>query len=378
MILNNFWYAVATQVGMIVGVGMFGLPFVASRSGFLVVCAYLVAFTAVFVLLHLMFGEIVLRTKERHRLVGYAGIYLGKFAKKFMLVETMLMFIGGMLAYILVGGTFLHDITSGIFGSAFDYQIIFWALMSVLVAMGLKTVKWSELAMFVIVSVIIVFLFLASAPHITVAYLEGFSARDIFLPYGIVLFALAGGAAVPILRDILQGEEHLMKKAILYGTLAPAVMYVLFVIAVVGVSGSLTSEDGFSGLHGILGEPVIFWGIILGVLMVASSYLVFGLYLKDTLRYDMGISDRTALLWTLFSPLALLMLEWRSFIEIISFLGALFLGVEGIFLIMIYRRAREKGDRAPEYDLRVSRAVLYALIVIFVSGAAYALLHHSA
>lgn len=378
MILNNFWYAVATQVGVIVGVGMFGLPFVAGRSGFFVMCVYLVVFTAVFAVLHLMFGEIVLRTQARHRLVGYAEIYLGTFAKRFVMVLTMLMFIGGMLAYILVGGVFLHDITRGVFGSLLSYQIIFWTLMSAVIVLGLKMVKWSELATLVLTTLIILFLFFASVPHMSAAYLEGFSLHNFFLPYGVVMFALAGGAAVPIVRDILEGEERMIKRAITLGTLIPGAMYMLFVIAVLGVSGALTSEDAFSGLHGILGEPVIFWGIMLGLIMVASSYLVFGLYLKDTLRYDMGISDRTALAWTLFSPLALMMLEWRSFVEIIGFLGALFLGVEGVVLIMIYQRARKRGDRAPEYDLHIPNAALYALMLVFMSGATYALFHYGA
>ncbi|MBI3685416.1 hypothetical protein HY250_03365 [Candidatus Azambacteria bacterium] len=371
MISNNFWYAVATLTGTIIGVGMFGLPFVASRAGFFILCAYLAVFAAIFVALHLMFGEIILRTKERHRMTGYAGIYLGAGAKRFFALTALVGLSGGMLVYILVGGAFFQEATYGIFGSVYANQFIFWAIMSAVLALGLRMVKELELAMFALMIGIIVFLFFMSVPHLDAHNLAGFDPSKIFLPYGVVLFALAGGAAIPAMRDMLEGKEHAMKRAIITGTLIPVCLYALFTIAILGVSGAATSENALSGLHGALGESAVFLGAVLGVALVATSYLVFGLYLRDTLRYDMGISDKMALACALLVPFVLLFFQWRSFIEIIGFLGALLGGIDGIFLIMIYRRARKQGNRQPEYTLCISNMALYALMCIFAAGIAY-------
>ncbi len=371
MILNNFWYATATLAGTIVGVGMFGLPFVAARAGFFVTIAYLIAGAAMFALLHLMFGEIMLRTKERHRLAGYAGVYCGAAAKRFFSLTALAGLSLGMLVYILVGGAFLKELFDGVFADVRMAQIVFWAAMSALLALGLRTVKQSELIMFGLMVGIIVFLFGASIPYLQLDYLATFSARALFLPYGVVLFALAGGAAIPAVRDILEGEERAMKRAITAGTLIPAVLYIVFVITVLGVSGPATTENALSGLRGALGGLIVFVGAVLGILLVVTSYIVFGLYLKDTLRYDMGVPDGIALLCVVFLPFALLFFPWSSFIEIIGLLGALLGGIESIVLIVIYRRARLRGDRWPEYALAVPDAVLYALASVCAAGIAY-------
>jgi len=111
--ISNFWYAVAMLAGTIVGVGVFGLPYVAWHAGFFVEAVYLGALFLVFVSLHLMFGEIILRTGARHRLVGYVGLYLGERARKIVTLTTILGTLGGMLVYILVGGKFLNVLFNG-------------------------------------------------------------------------------------------------------------------------------------------------------------------------------------------------------------------------------------------------------------------------
>lgn len=373
--LNNFRYAVATLAATIVGVGMFGLPFVASRAGFFVMLGYLAVFALVFIMLHLMFGEIMLRTNARHRLVGYAGVYLSDTAKKLLALAGLAGLCGGMLVYILVGATFMKELTGGMLGSELTYQVVFWALMSMLVLSGLKAVKRSEFVMLVLMVAIIVFLFFVSIPHIHTGYLlNGSALSELFLPYGVVLFALAGFAAIPTMRDVLEGQERQMKRAVVLGTLLPALLYVLFTGTVLGVTGEMTSENALSGLADVLGRPAVLLGAVLGILLVATSYVVFGLYLRDMLRYDIGISQIVAVSAALFIPLALVFVSWGSFIEIIGFLGALLGGVEGISLILIWRRARMRGDRQPEYALSIPDAAVWALVALFAAGMFYTIL----
>ena len=69
-------------VGMIIGVGIFGVPYVLSRAGLVPGIFYFIVLGAAIILVHLFYGEAVLRTNGRHRLVGYAEKYLGMWGRR--------------------------------------------------------------------------------------------------------------------------------------------------------------------------------------------------------------------------------------------------------------------------------------------------------
>ena len=76
---KNFIFALASLVGTIIGAGVFAIPYVMSKSGALTCFFYFLILGSVVLLLHLFLGEVVLRTKGRHRLVGYAEKYYVQF-----------------------------------------------------------------------------------------------------------------------------------------------------------------------------------------------------------------------------------------------------------------------------------------------------------
>ena len=65
------WEAVAVLVGTIIGSGVFLLPYAAISSGILISNIWLVLLTILLVIVHLVFGEIVLRTRHIHSFAGY-------------------------------------------------------------------------------------------------------------------------------------------------------------------------------------------------------------------------------------------------------------------------------------------------------------------
>ena len=141
-------------------------------------------------LLHLMFGEIMLRTTERHRLAGYVGVYFGEAAKKFIELITIAGTLGGMLAYLLVGGLFLKTLTGGIFGTIEQYYIILWALLSFVLFSGLKMVERTEAIMLFFMVAIITLLFVVSIPLVDAGNFSFFYSGKFLFPYGVTLFAL--------------------------------------------------------------------------------------------------------------------------------------------------------------------------------------------
>ena len=62
----------------IIGAGMFALPYAFAKAGILSGLFYLLFFSLVVILIHLMYADIIVRTSENHRFLGYAKIYFGR------------------------------------------------------------------------------------------------------------------------------------------------------------------------------------------------------------------------------------------------------------------------------------------------------------
>lgn len=361
--------AVAVLIGTIVGAGAFGLPFVMAQAGFVAGVFYLAVLTLVVLLSHLAYGEVVLRTHGVHRLVGYAAKYLGHRAKIFTTAITLFEYYGALLAYTILGGEFLR-IIFGRFGGGGE---TFWALLFFLLGLaaigwGLKFVSGSELFMALAMVAVVALIVWRGWPLVNYDYFTGVGWRSLFLPYGVMLFALAGSVAVPEMRQVLVGQEWRLKQAICWGTIIPAVVYFFFVWVVVGVSGPATSEDAISGLRPFLGDWIVQAGAIFGLLAVYTSFIMLGVGLKNIYIKDYGLSAVSALFLVCAVPLVSYLSGIKSFILVIGFVGAVAAGLDGILTALIFLRAKEKGERRPEYSLAHGRILANFLIFIFSLG----------
>jgi multisubunit Na+/H+ antiporter MnhB subunit len=70
------------------------------------------------------------------------------------------------------------------------------------------------------------------------------------------------------------------------------------------------------------------------------------------------------------------LLGLTNFIDILGFVGAVAGGLAFVLIILTYRAAQKKGDRAPEYELRLNPIFVYAIAAIFAAGTAYYLLSY--
>lgn len=368
----KFLYAVVILIGMIVGAGTFGLPYVFSQAGFGIGFFYLLIIALAVVMVHLFYGEIILRTEQPHRLVGYGAKYLGRRAKKIVTFTLLFEYYGALLAYLILGGQFL----SIIFGKWFGGSELFWALIFFLVgALGifwrLNTLAKNELWMVTLLLLAIIVLLVKGAPLIQLANFSNINFAKFFLPYGVILFAMAGSAAIPEMRQILQGQEKNLKPAIFWGTFIPAILYFLLALVVVGVSGAQTSEEAIKGLVPYLGEWVIIIGAIFGILAVYTSFLVLGVAIKKIYQHDYRLKSSWSFLLACVIPLAAYLFGLKNFILIIGFIGAVFSGLDGILTMAIYFKARRRGERRPEYRMPWAKVLGILLIALFAFGIVY-------
>ncbi len=368
----KFFYAVAILIGMIVGAGTFGIPYVFSQAGFMLGFFYLVLLGAAVMLEHLFYGEVILRTNEPCRLVGYADKYFGQWTKKIVTFTVLFEYYGALLAYLILGGQFL----SLIFGRWLGGSELLWVLIFFLVgAFGifwrLNTLARNELWLVVLLLIAVVILLVKGAPLIQAVNFGGLNFSKFFLPYGVILFSLAGAAAIPEMRQVLHGQESQLKAAIIWGTAIPVILYFLFALVVVGVTGSQTTQEAISGLATHLGSWVIILGAVFGFLAVYTSFLVLGVAIKKIYQQDYKMRGTWAFFLACLVPLVAYLAGLKNFVLIIGFIGAVFSGLDGILTLSIYFRARRAGDRRPEYHLPWAKILGLLLIALFGFGIIY-------
>jgi tyrosine-specific transport protein len=366
----TFIYAVATLAGTIIGVGFFSLPYLASRVGFWTVLIYFLVLGSLVTLVHLIFGELVLKTPDFKRLPGFAKLYLGTVGEKVALFSTILGLVGSVLAYIIVGGEFLTNLLSPALGGGnLLYTVLYFSAGAILIFFGIKAISKIEFWGLILFFVILFFLFLKGIPFISQTNLfSGFrkfspNIRELFLPYGPILFSLWGAAVIPELEEMLNLDKKMLKKIISLALLIPIVIYLIFIFFVVGVTGYQTTEVALIGLKDYLGSGVVGLSFIFGIITTFTSFIAIGLSLKNILRYDLKFDKTSAWAISCFFPFILFLLGIKNFISVISFIGGVALGIDGILILLMYEKVSQK------------KYLVYPLIVIFLGGIVYEIIY---
>lgn len=375
VIKSPFWRAFGLISGMVIGSGMFALPYAVSVSGFLAsIVAGAVAFFAV-LSIHLAYGEIAVNTEERHRLPGYIKLYLGNFFGNINKFSEIIFFNATLLIYGLLGGVFLLTIFGG---TAFWWTLVFFAV-SALILFFEKIEQIGFLNFMLTIPLIAAVLLISGlafsksgAGNITM------QVSDPFFVFGFLMFALTGLSAIPDAYDIFRFngvvEKDPLKKAITFGTAMPIILYTIFIVGVLSVANGIVSEDAISSLEIILGRPVVILGAIAGFLAVFTSFLVLAYDLRQIYRLDIGVSKIIAWFLSALVPSALFLFGLTDFMRLISIVGGVFIALDGFFVIFILRKLRKINPTSHKF-LQFGRFQQTLLILIFTASIIYELVY---
>jgi amino acid permease len=368
---KKFWFATATLIASTVGVGYYGLPFAISKAGLTAGLFFFILVTALMLLGNLLFGEVILRTHRRHQLVGYVNKYLGAWARKINLFVFWVAIYGGMIAIIIISGDFLANfLVYFIDLSPAVFSTIFLISITIVANLGLKFVSKLDLFVFSVIGVIVIFILTVGVNHINFDNFS-FTISDYwFLPFGVILFSLSQ-SGLPLLREVLAGEEKKMRKAIILGTLLPATFYLVFALLVIGISGDITSPDAISGLQAFLGPVAVIIGSILGFITATTIFLNMATSLRESLEEDFKMKARWVWILALTPPYILFLSGIRNFVDIISLVGGVAVSAQLILMIFLYAKAKKEGERIPEYAVRIPNWALYLMMLVFAAGAFY-------
>ena len=358
-----------------VGVGVFGIPFVFAKAGFFVGLGFLLVTAGVTLIANWMFAEVILRTHDPHQLTGYAERYIGRSGKRIMLLTNTLGIYGALLAYLIISGQFLNNIFA-----SFSYiqpevlSMIFAFIVSLGAFLKFRTTAGIEFFLAGSFFIVISLIFILGISHIDIQNYISFTPQFWFLPYGVLLFALGGITTIPLQRQILGYKEHYLKRSIAVAVILTSLLYLVFAFTVVGISGDTTSPDALSGLFDYLGPSIIVIGSIFGVLAITTSYLMLSKALRDVFYLDYGLANKWSWLLVVVPPIALFLSGVRTFIDTIELVGAVAIGLEYVLMIFLFVQAKRKGNRIPEFSLYIPTPILYFIAVACGLGIVYALL----
>lgn len=362
---------VGTMIGYIVGVGLFGVPYVYVNGGVWWGLAITAFAGIIMTLLHVMFLQTLAASKERMRDVKMVGTYLGAGARRLVFVTTVLTTYGTLLAYTIAAGRFgvtlLAPFTTTM--DPFWVSLFFFAFFTTIVLRGRAFMANVE-TVFTFLLILATLLLLAIIlPSVRPEHLTWLNPHGIFAVYGVVLYALGGAAAVPTVLELLKPDHRAATRTVVCGTLIAVGITAAFGLAVAGASGLRTTEESLTGLAAVVGPGVASLGAVFGLLGILTSFLPLSIYLRDVFLLDYKLPKPWAWALTLIPPLVLFLVGARSFIQVIGFVGGIVGGLGGMLIAASYLAARQKlGPRAAG----IMRVPSFAAFLVFLAfGAAF-------
>lgn len=362
-IFQNYIFPVATLSGAIIGVGFFSLPYIALKVGAWLMLLYFIALGSLVVLVHLIFGEVALLTPDFKRFPGFVKFYLGKWPGFLYLVSTISGSFGVLLVYLIIGSDFLINIFGG---SQLTSALIFWGLITFIIYFGIKIISKIEFGVIIFLFLVLFLIFINGFSQIKLSNIFVFPPRGIppsgtnlLLPYGPIIFSLWGMGIIPEIEEMLGKNKKNIKKIIAISFLVVSTVYLFFTFLILGIAGENTTETALTGLKNYLGPIAFSFSLFLGVITTFTASVMLGVTLKKVFIYDLGIKKTPAWLITCFTPLVLFLLGLNSFIGLISFVGGVLLGIDGILILLMYRKIGGK------------KIVIYPLSLIFLLGIIY-------
>jgi len=368
--LKTFLYSWGVLTNTIIGIAIFALPYAAVKVGLPLALFYLAVLGFVVSMIHWMFGELALKTPDYKRLVGFAGIHLGRWAQIVAVGITIIGFFGSLLAYIIIGGKFLYEFCAPFMGGSETlYGIAYFAVGALFVYLGINFISRFEFWGMAVFLAILAILAITGAPLIKMENLlaQTGTMRDIFFPYGPILFAFWASSSIPEIEEMLgrNGSKRMLGKVVAASGITAFLTYAIFIFLVVGISGANTAESSLEGLRQALGNNVASMLFFFGFITTFTSFVITGLALKKIFAYDLKINK--TLSWAIVSiiPIWLFLSGLRDFMMIFSFIGGVFLAIDGILIILMYQKIRP--DR---------KAITWPLLLILAGGIIYELSYY--
>lgn len=238
-------------------------------------------------------------------------------------------------------------------------------MSTVFIFVDLKWLEWISVVSVLMILAAVGIVFRASLPHtLLTPFANPMNWVLFLLPFGPLFFALNGRPAIARVVKVWRTatREHKpfsLRGAVVAGTILPAFVYLIFIVAVLKLSPA-PSGDALSGIGLVLPSWIMVMLGAFGFIAIFAPYFMIGAHIRDILREDMRLSRIMSAGLVILIPIGLFLAGVSQFVSAVGFVGGLFLALEGIFVVTIWRRA------FPTNRYRAISYVLYALFLLAI------------
>jgi amino acid permease len=355
------WGSAGILAATTLGAGIFALPYIFKESGWLTGLFYLAALSGIVIFAHFLYWQVLAKIEEKKRLLGLTEKYLGNAAGLFAFVVIVAGLILTLVVYLILASHFLKLIFSHM--SEVTGIFIFWVLASLPIIFKLRWFARFELLGALLMAAIIIFIFLI-AGNLTAGFsnIAAINFKNIFLPFGPILFALAGWTAIEPLFEYEKkaGRINSSPLPILFlGTGVVAGLYLLFTFGILGSSAEIVPDT----VSGLMNWP--FWKLgimgLLGIFAIWTSYVPIVREIRNILERDAGWPMILSFCFVLFIPPLLIIIGLNNFLAAVGLAGGVFLGLQYLLIVLVAKKATNLGKTTRFF------ANLSAIIVILAA-----------
>lgn len=371
---GGFWKVAAIVTAATVGDGVFALPFVFLQSGWLLSIAYMLVLGAIVVSAHAVYFKTLEKVGEKERLLGLARRYFGEGGFWIGFAAIVIGLLLTLVAYLILGSQFIRLGFPGLPPAA--PLVIFWLFVAAIVLMNDGRIVELELLGILFTAIVIGLIFLTALPHVNFDGSPVVNWGSAFLPFGAVLFSLAGWTGIePAYESRREGGDGASKKSggsrarkkfaawapLALGTAFGALLYILFAAGILGTATTITPDT----ISGLAGWPIWKRDIVaaLGLLAVATVSMPISREIKNSLEKDLKWNKFGSRALIILFPIGCVLAGLNNFLVVVGIVGGVFLSTQYLLIVSVGRAA-----------LRLSLAQKVALDlvgVIFAAAAIY-------
>jgi tyrosine-specific transport protein len=324
--------------GTTIGVGMLALPVATGPGGFLPSILIYFLCWAFMLCTGLLLLEVCSWMPQDTNLISMASRFLGKPGKFICWAAYLFLFELVMVAHIVGGGT----VTSAILSDEIHpvgSMVIYVILFAPLVYLGARIVDRVNLIIFSGVLLSYIAFILVSASHIRFELLEFQDWSKAWFAIPILFTAFTYQVIIPTLMNYMNRDTKKVRKAILFGTSIPLVVYVIWQVLILGIvpvegpngliEAAMKGENAVQPLRHFVNRTVVLKiGETFAFFTMTASYIALALaffdFLADGLKVKKkGINKLWLSLLVFVPPLSIGMTYPHLFLTALGYAGGI-------------------------------------------------------